>query len=77
MQFSAAEEAAELLRIYSSDLYAPAAGTVVAVNPALESAPETVNSAPYEGGWIMKLKLANSTDAAALLDPAAYSQHIG
>ncbi len=61
----------------ASDLYAPAAGTVVAVNPALESAPETVNSAPYEGGWIMKLKLANSTDAAALLDPAAYAQHIG
>ena len=61
----------------ASDLYAPAAGTVVAVNPALESAPETVNSAPYEGGWIMKLKLANATDAAALLDPAAYSQHIG
>lgn len=60
----------------ASDLYAPAAGTVVAVNPALESAPETVNSAPYEGGWMMKLKLANPADASALLDAAAYAKQI-
>lgn len=60
----------------ASDLYAPVGGTVVAVNPALESAPETVNSAPYAGGWIMKLKLANPADASALLDAAAYTTHI-
>ena len=59
----------------ASDLYAPVAGTVVATNPALDSAPETVNSAPYEGGWMMKLKLANPADAAALLDAAAYEKH--
>src|ERR1022692_2655784 len=43
----------------ASDLYAPVAGTVVATNPALETAPETVNKSPYGDGWMMKLKLAN------------------
>jgi glycine cleavage system H protein len=58
----------------ASDLYAPVAGTVLAINPALESAPETVNKSPYDGGWMLKLKLANPADAAALLDAAAYTK---
>jgi glycine cleavage system H protein len=60
----------------ASDLYAPVAGTVVAVNPVLEGKPETVNVQPYDGGWMLKLKLANPADAAALLDAAAYGQLI-
>ncbi len=60
----------------ASDLYAPVAGTVVAVNPALDSAPETVNSAPYDGGWMLKLKLANPADAASLLDADTYAKQI-
>ncbi len=58
----------------ASDLYAPVAGTVVAVNTALDSAPETLNTAPYDGGWMLKLKLTNPADAAALLDAAAYGK---
>lgn len=61
----------------ASDLYAPVSGTVVAVNTALDGAPETVNTAPYAGGWILKLKLANPADAAGLLDAAAYGQLVG
>ena len=61
----------------ASDLYAPAAGTVIAVNAALDSAPETVNQAPYEGGWMLKLKLADPSAAAALLDAGAYEKLIG
>lgn len=61
----------------ASDLYAPVAGTVVATNPVLDSAPETVNSAPYDGGWMMKIKVANPADANALLDAGAYSKLIG
>jgi glycine cleavage system H protein len=61
----------------ASDLYLPVAGTITAVNTKLDSAPETVNSAPYEGGWILKLKLANPADAGALLDAAAYTQLLG
>src|SRR4051794_1565526 len=37
----------------ASDLYAPVGGTVVAVNTALESAPETVNRSPYAEGWMI------------------------
>ena len=58
----------------ASDLYTPAAGTVLAVNEALNTAPETVNSAPYDGGWMLRLKLANPADAATLLDAAAYAK---
>ena len=58
----------------ASDLYAPVAGSVTAVNDALNNAPETVNSAPYDGGWMLKLKLANPADAAGMLDAAAYTK---
>jgi glycine cleavage system H protein len=61
----------------ASDLYAPVAGTVTEVNPALQGKPETVNAAPYDGGWMLKLKLANPADAAALLDAEAYGKLIG
>ena len=61
----------------ASDLYAPVAGTVVTVNSALDSAPETLNTAPYDGGWMMTLKLANPADSAALLDAAAYTKLTG
>jgi glycine cleavage system H protein len=58
----------------ASDLYAPIAGTVVAVNAALESAPETVNQSPYANGWMLKLKPADAAAANGLLDAAAYTQ---
>jgi glycine cleavage system H protein len=61
----------------ASDLYAPAAGTVTAVNESLNATPEALNKAPYGEAWILKLKLANATDAAALLDAAAYEKLIG
>ena len=61
----------------ASDLYAPVAGTVVAVNAALDSAPETLNSTPYESGWMMKLRLADPASVAALLDAAAYTKLLG
>jgi len=61
----------------ASDLYAPVAGTVVTVNVALDSAPETLNTTPYDGGWMMTIKLANPADAASLLDAAAYSKLTG
>lgn len=61
----------------ASDLYAPAAGTVTAVNDALNNAPETVNQSPYDRGWILKLKLANPAEAGALLSPADYEKIIG
>ena len=61
----------------ASDLYAPLAGTVTAVNAALESAPETVNRAPYGDGWMLKLKPADAGATSALLDAAAYAKLAG
>lgn len=55
----------------ASDLYAPVDGEVIEVNEALEDAPETVNDAPYEGGWIMKVRLS-SDNLDGLLDADAY-----
>ncbi len=56
----------------ASEVYAPATGEVLEVNGALESAPETVNDAPYAGGWIAKIKLSNPAELDAMMDAVAY-----
>jgi glycine cleavage system H protein len=61
----------------ASDVYAPISGTVTAVNSALESAPETVNRAPYTDGWMLKLKPADAGAVNGLLDAAAYEKIAG
>lgn len=58
-----------------SDVYAPLAGTVTAVNAALEATPELVNSDPYGEGWLVELSVSGGPDALAagtLLDATAY-----
>jgi glycine cleavage system H protein len=60
----------------ASDVYAPAAGTVVAINQALEANPEKVNLDPYANGWMLKLKLAGPVAAGALLSPEDYAKQI-
>ena len=57
----------------ASDVYAPIAGEVIAVNEALATAPEVLNTDPYVGGWMWKMKPANASDVAGLLDAAAYT----
>lgn len=59
----------------AADVYAPVSGTVTARNDELDSAPEKINSAPYEA-WIFKMKPDNAADVAALLDAAAYQAHV-
>lgn len=61
----------------ASDLYAPVAGAVIAVNTSLDSAPESLNTAPYEGAWIMKVRPTCTTDLSALLDSVAYDRLLG
>jgi glycine cleavage system H protein len=57
----------------ASDLYAPAAGEIIAVNEALHDKPELVNSDPYGDGWMIRIKLATGdTGNADLMDAAAY-----
>ena len=57
-----------------SEVYAPVAGTVSAVNDALRDAPETLNADPYGEGWICELQIADTAQLEALLDAAAYAQ---
>jgi glycine cleavage system H protein len=55
-----------------SDLFAPIGGEIVETNPALTGQPELVNTEPYEGGWMVRLRLADATQLDELLDPTAY-----
>lgn len=57
----------------ASDLYSPLSGDVLEVNSELEDSPETINEAPYEGGWLIRLKLSDRNELADLLDADAYS----
>jgi len=59
-----------------SDLYAPVSAKVVAVNGDLEANPQVVNSDPYGGGWLMRLKPAPGALAGAALLTAAEYQRV-
>jgi glycine cleavage system H protein len=74
----AAEEACAVVESVkaASDIYAPVAGEVVAVNSALDDAPEKVNEDAY-AAWLFKLKPNDAGAAARLLDAKAYEATIG
>jgi glycine cleavage system H protein len=59
-----------------SDLFMPLTGEVIEFNEALEDDPEFVNSDPYGKGWIIKLKISDSTQIENLLDAEAYEELI-
>jgi len=59
-----------------SDLFMPLTGEVLEVNTDLDASPEVINSDPYEKGWIIKIKVANTADFEALLDAQAYQSLI-
>ena len=55
-----------------SELYMPLGGEVVAINEALEDAPELVNNAPYDKGWMLEVKPSDPGEFDQLMDRAAY-----
>jgi len=55
-----------------SELYMPVSGEVVAINEALEDAPELVNNTPYTEGWMDEVKLDEKSELDALMDKNAY-----
>ncbi len=59
-----------------SDLFMPVSGEIVEVNPAIVDQPELVNKEPFEGGWLIKVKMSNPADLDELLDAEAYKAHI-
>lgn len=57
----------------ASDVYAPIAGEIIAVNQALADSPEQVNGDPYGEGWIFRVRPADASAMDQLLDSAAYA----
>jgi len=55
-----------------SELYMPVGGEVTAVNAGLEDTPESVNSDPYNDGWMIEIKPSDPAEVEALMDKAAY-----
>lgn len=60
-----------------SELYSPLSGEVVAVNEALVGAESEINDNPYEGAWMIKVRLKDTAELDALLDADAYKSEIG
>jgi glycine cleavage system H protein len=72
-ELAAEQEAAVVESVKAaSDVYAPIAGTVTAVNASLPDSPETVNQDAY-AAWLFSMKPLNPADIDALMDAAAYT----
>jgi glycine cleavage system H protein len=59
-----------------SDVFAPLSGEVTEANEALSDAPEAINSDPYGGGWMVKVKLSDPSETDGLMDAAAYRKMV-
>jgi glycine cleavage system H protein len=60
-----------------SDLYMPITGKVIEVNPELEDQPDLVNKEPFEGGWMIKVQIADTAELEELLTAEQYKEVIG
>ena len=59
-----------------SDLILPASGELLEVNKLLEDNPETINSDPYDKGWIIRIRLKDPKEVESLMDAAQYQAFI-
>ncbi len=57
-----------------SELYSPVSGEIIEINEALEDDPEIVNNEPYGGGWMVKIKLSDSSELDNLLSAENYAE---
>lgn len=60
-----------------SDLFLPVAGTITAVNDALDATPEIVNESPYDEGWMIKVRVDDPAALEGLMTAEAYAEMIG
>ena len=60
----------------ASDIYAPASGEIIEANAGLAEAPGDVNTEPMGKGWFFKMKLADKSELAGLMDQAAYDAFV-
>jgi glycine cleavage system H protein len=59
-----------------SDIFAPASGEVLAVNPAVQERPEVVNEDPYGEGWLVRVRLSDPAELDGLMDESAYREYL-
>ena len=59
-----------------ADIYSPVSGSIVEINSDLDSNPELINSDPYNDGWIVKIKIEDSSEIDGLLDLDSYNELI-
>ena len=59
-----------------SDVIAPLSGEIVEVNEALTSGPEAINDDPYEGGWMVRVRLSDPSEVDSLMDADAYQESL-
>ncbi len=59
-----------------ADMYMPVSGEILEFNPDLESSPELVNQDPYGRGWIIRIRLTDDSQTAALMNAAAYRESL-
>ncbi len=57
----------------ASDIYAPVSGEIIEVNEVLADSPEIVNSEPYEGGWLYKIRVSDVAELDALMSADEYA----
>lgn len=60
----------------ASDLFSPVSGKITEVNSELEDAPELLNDACYEAGWVCKIELADASEVEGLMDAQAYDNYL-
>jgi len=60
-----------------SDLFMPLSGEIIEFNDNLEDAPEKINTDPYEEGWMIKIKLSDTSQIDSLLNAEAYKEVVG
>jgi glycine cleavage system H protein len=76
-EVSAGEEAGVVESVKAaSDIFSPVSGEVIAVNEALQDAPETVNGSPYDDGWFFKVKPTELSELDDALDADGYRESI-
>lgn len=74
---AAGDEAAVVESVKTaSDVYAPVSGEIIEINPLLEAAPNTVNTSPYEEGWLFRIKMNDPEELGRLLSAQDYAAQI-
>ena len=59
-----------------ADLFSPVSGEVISINEKLEDQPELINSNPYEEGWLVKMKITDTTILDNLMNVGSYKDHL-